>query len=331
MPPGYPPSSGSGLGGRWRWLAPVLKSRYFWLGLVALAGSFVAFLFLFNFALMPLWTRHGAVVEVPEVRELSADEAERALRRAGLRAERREQPFNPNLTPDVVVDQNPLPNARVKPGRPVYFYVNASPRELVRVPDVRSRSELNARRALEEAGLVLGDVALDTLHTPNDLKNTVTRQTPQAGHAVPRGTRVTLWLSPGLGNRRVVVPDVAGLTMTQAQYTLRRAGLWPDPPGARSDTVRWTEPAAGTRLREGSAVRLRLTPPPPPPPPDTTRVVTPPPRDTTRRPTPPPVEVPTPQESPTEEPAPPQEDPKPPPSDEDAPKPPAEEGGGDGG
>lgn len=254
------------------WMAPVAKSRSFWLSLTGLAALGGLFLVLLNFAIMPLWTRHSAEVAVPEVRELPATEAVRVLERAGLRPELREQPFNPNLTADIVVDQTPLPNARVKPGRRVYYYVNASPREMVTVPDVTTRAEGVARADLEEAGLLVGDVVMDTLRTP--FEGTVTRQMPRSGSALPRGTRVTLWLSPGIGRNRVRVPDVTGLPPDEARRVILEAKLWVGSPDARGDTVRWHEPRPGERLREGEEVRIYTTEPPenwypPPPEPET--------------------------------------------------------------
>lgn len=243
----------------------------FWLGLVGLAGGLVLFLLLLNFAIMPLLTRHSATISVPEVRQLSASDAESVIERAGLRAEMRSQPFNPNLTPDIVVDQTPLPNASVKPGRRIYYYVNESPKEMVTVPSVTSLSEGVAKSELTEAGLLVDDVHMDTLRTPYE--GTVTRQTPPGGSAVPRGTRIMLWLSPGLGRNEVRVPDVTNLPPAQAREVIRQAGLWVESPNARADTVRWQEPRPGARLREGSEVRIHTTeapegwnPPPPPPP-----------------------------------------------------------------
>lgn len=238
----------------------LVTSRHLWLRIAGLAAGAVLFVFLFNLALMPLWTRHGAEVRVPEVRQLAADVAEGALRSAGLRGELREQPFNPNLPPDVVVDQTPLPGASVKPGRRVYYYVNASPREMVGVPDVVSRSEGVARADLEQARLVVGQVLVDSVHTPYE--GTVTRQTPRGGHQVPMGTQVTLWVSPGLGQDRVTVPDVTGLSPAEARRVLREAALWVDSPNARGAEVTWQEPRAGTRLREGEEVRIHTTPAP---------------------------------------------------------------------
>ena len=243
-----------------RWIRPVLTGRPFWVAMLGLAASFVLFMLLLNFAIMPLWTRHDAAINVPEVRRLPAREAASVLERAGLRAELREQPYNPNVDADVVVDQTPLPNTSVKPGRRIYYYVNVAPREMVRVPNVVSMSEGRAKPALTDADLLVGDVRIDTLHNPYE--GTVTRQTPQAGHAVPKGTRVTLWLSPGLGREQIRVPDVTGLSPGEARRVLRDVDLWVESPEARSDTVRWQEPRGGTQIRAGSEVRIHTTEPP---------------------------------------------------------------------
>lgn len=255
-------------------MLPVVKSARFWLMLVALVGAGGLFLLLINFAVMPLWTRHDAEVAVPEIRELLAEDAVFVLREAGLRAELREQPFNPNITADMVVDQNPLPSTMVKPGRRVYYYVNASPKEMISVPDLRTRSEGVASDDIRNAGLVVGEVLYDSLHTPYE--GTVTRQTPQGGHMVPRGTRVILWLSPGLGQDNVRVPNVEGMRPAEARRVILERGLWLPESAVRGDTIRWSEPRPGTPLREGTEIKIHTSeppesyfPPPPPPPQET--------------------------------------------------------------
>jgi beta-lactam-binding protein with PASTA domain len=309
-------NDGNPLTRAWRWWRPLLVSRHLWVRVGGLLAAGVLFVLLLNLALMPLWTRHGAEIRVPEVRQMSADDADDALQAAGLRPEAQPQPFNPNLPADVVVDQTPLPGASVKPGRRVYYYVNARPREMVRVPDVISRSEGVARADLEQGRLIIGEVLVDSTHTPYE--GTVTRQTPRGGHQVPIGTRVTLWVSPGLGQDRVTVPDVTGLSPAEARRVIREAGLWVDSPNARGTEVQWQEPRAGTRLREGEEVRIHTTTPPAgaaPPERDDTPTATPR--------TPQPNRPRTPEPDPRPEPAVP--DPPPPATDDDGTKPPAVE------
>ncbi len=240
------------------WIGSVLRDKALWLGLVGIGISLVVFALLFNFAVMPLWTRHDASIQVPDVRELNESQAESALRAAGLGAEMREQPFNPNLAADIVVEQTPDPSTMVKPGRRVYYYVNASPKELAITPDVLSMAEGVARTRLEESGLIVGRVESDTVRTP--FRNTVTRQTPPAGRQVPSGTRVTLWLSPGPGTASVNVPNVIGNTPEEAKEIIRRAGLWVDSPSATGERVRSQQPEEGSTLKEGEEVRISTSP-----------------------------------------------------------------------
>ena len=181
------------------WIGPVLRYRPFWLALAAFAIGGIALLLLFNYAVMPLWTRHNAGVAVPEVRELSARDAARRLAASGLGAEMREQPYNPNLPADIVVDQTPLPSSHVKPGRRVYYYVNTAPKEMVSVPSVVSLSEGVAKAEIQEAGLIVDAVKMDSLRTP--FEGTVTRQTPPGRtHRTTRHARYAL-AQPWAGTR----------------------------------------------------------------------------------------------------------------------------------
>ena len=236
-------------------LGPLLTDRAFWLGLVGIGLGLVAFALLFNYAVMPIWTRHDASVEVPDVRELSPGDAENALLLAGLEGDYQEQPYNPNVAADVVVDQSPSAGTAVKPGRRIYYYVNVSPRQLVAVPDVVSLSEGKAREDVGDRGLVVDRVEMDSVRTPYE--NTVTRQAPEPESRVPVGTRITLWVSPGVENgREVTVPGVVGMPVTQARAAIRDAELWVDSPRATSGEVTRQEPVRGEKLNPGQEVRI---------------------------------------------------------------------------
>ena len=236
-------------------LRALITDRAFWLGLVAIASGLVVFALLFNFAVMPIWTRHDATVSVPDVKDMDPVEAESALRLAGLEGVYEEQPYNPNITPDIVVDQSPAAGATVKPGRRIYYYVNVQPQGLVGVPGVVSLSEGKARETVGEAQLVVGRVEMDSVRTPYE--NTVTRQQPEEGRQVPIGTRLTLWISPGVDNTREVrVPDVLGLPADEARQRIRAAELWVDSPRARSGEVTRQEPERGEMLNPGEEVRI---------------------------------------------------------------------------
>ncbi|WP_420455920.1 PASTA domain-containing protein [Rubrivirga sp.] len=233
----------------------VLGDRAFWLGLGVIVAGLVVFALLFNSAVMPIWTRHDAAVQVPDVKELTPDEAQNVLLLAGLDWEEQEQPYNPNVPADVVVDQSPASGTTVKPGRRIYYYVNVSPKQLVVVPDVVSLSEGKAREDVGDRGLVVDRVEMDTVRTPYE--NTVTRQMPASDSRVPVGTRVTLWISPGVeSGREVTVPNVVGMSTDEARAAISDAGLWVDSPRAAEGAVTRQDPAKGERLNPGEEVRI---------------------------------------------------------------------------
>jgi len=233
----------------------LFADRAFWLGLIAIGLGLVLFVLLFNFSVMPIWTRHDAAVSVPDVREQTPDEARNALLLAGLDWEEQDQPFNPNIQPDVVVDQSPAAGTTVKPGRRVYYYVNTSPKGLVVIPDVVGYAEGTARAAVEDKGLLVENVLTDSLRTPE--MGTITRQRPAGDSQVPAGTRITLWISPGVdASREVTVPDVVALPVGEAREVLRSAELYVDTSEELEGVVTRQEPESGERLNPGEQVRI---------------------------------------------------------------------------
>ena len=83
--------------------------------LLGLAGIlFVLYLAIDQFV-MPAYTRHDTIVQVPDMRGLQADAADSLLLAADLQVRHVVAPFVPTMPRDAVVDQDPEPNANVKP------------------------------------------------------------------------------------------------------------------------------------------------------------------------------------------------------------------------
>jgi beta-lactam-binding protein with PASTA domain len=235
----------------------LVRNPFLWKWLLVVVALTVVVTVLVNFVVMPAYTRHGVSVTVPDVLDDPYDAAAANLEQAGLRPEQI-QLRKPNLPRDVVIDQNPSPNARVKPGRRVYLTVNSGDTTTVLIPKVEGFSVREARNRINIQGLAVRDVLPDSI--PSLHANTVTRQSPPDGTRVPPGAEVTLWYSTGLGDRQVRVPDVVGMTAEEAQEYLLSQRLRsvvigeaiPDRPVADQS------PAAGTSVREGFEIRLRL-------------------------------------------------------------------------
>lgn len=239
-------------------LTSALTNGYLWKGITVVGVVAVALYFLFNSLLMPMYTRHGISITVPDVLDHSFEDAANAVEEQGLRAEL-VQLRKPNLARNVVIDQNPAPNARVKPGRRVYLTVNSGDTTTVVVPKVSGFSVREARNRIMIQGLAVENVYPDSI--PSLHANTITRQAPVAGERIPPGESVTLWYSTGLGDKQVLVPDVVGSSVMEAQRFLLdmrlRSVVIGDP--TLEQVVTSQSPLAGTSVREGFEIRLRLT------------------------------------------------------------------------
>ncbi|WP_322780216.1 Stk1 family PASTA domain-containing Ser/Thr kinase [Frankia sp. Cas4] len=129
----------------------------------------------------------------------------------------------------------------------------------VRVPPLVGLDRATAERTLTEAGLavVFDDAATSDTFT----EGRVMEQNPASTAEVKPGSTVRVRLS--LGKAKVHVPDVATLSVTEAQSRLTRQQLNVTPTPrqeanaaiAAGNVIR-TDPAAGTELAQGTAVTL---------------------------------------------------------------------------
>ncbi len=236
-----------------------LSNPYLYVGLAVLIAVSSILYVAFNSFLMPTFTRHDVSVVVPDVINLTEEEAVASLDEAGLRTEHVIL-RKPNLPRDVVIDQNPPPRAEVKPGRRVYLTINTGDTTTVVVPRVESYGIRQARNMLMQADLVVGEVRPDSI--PSVYQDIITSQSPAPGERVAPGTTVNLLYGTGLGTENVSVPDVAGLPPDQAQAALLalrlRSIIVDEAPEEDLVLVVSQAPAAGTSVKEGYEVRLFL-------------------------------------------------------------------------
>ena len=194
-----------------------------------------------------------AEVTVPQVIGRNEADAERELRDAGLKVERRQ--VQDEVTPvGQVTAQDPLANTAVKRGATVIISVSSGP-PIVPVPDVRNRTLDIARETLTGAGF---RVEVNSVNSDRD-PNTVLDQAPAAGSSAPKGSAVTLTVSKGL--EQIPVPNVRGRSASEAANLLGQAGFRTTARNENSNDfdageVIRTEPASGTPLERNSVVTL---------------------------------------------------------------------------
>ncbi len=199
-------------------------------------------------------------VEVPNVMGLGVVEAEEMLADAGLASETAYE-YDLRAPADQVLGQLPAPGAQAAPGSSIGLLVSKGVPTETTVPEVTGLSEAQATRKLAEAGLraVPAEAYSDTV-----AEGVVAHQDPAAGEVVSPLSDVLIEVSLGEGTATVTVPDLVGLTRSDAADELEALGLSAEiaqaySPDAKKDVVMGQEPRAGVEVEPGSSVGLLVS------------------------------------------------------------------------
>lgn len=162
------------------------------------------------------------VSSVPSVAGQDAQSAASTLVKAGYRVTfARGEEADARL--GSVIGQDPGAGTSLHTGRLVTLTVNDPPP--LTVPRVEDLSLDQARSALAEAQLRLGDVVTVDGGPTNTEKGRIIAQLPPSGTTIARGQRVRVLVSGGIQARQTWLPDLGGMTFEQARDFVRNAGL----------------------------------------------------------------------------------------------------------
>jgi len=205
----------------WKLLKALLTNTKFYIGIVSLAILGGLLLVSLDMVIMPAYTNYDEGVTVPDISKVSLEEAQQQLTSYGLRYEVTDRRSNAAYPAGYVIDQTPAAAEIVKPNRKVYLTVNTASNPTVKVPKVVDLSKRNAEIQLQNYGLRVGTISFES----SRFKSSVLRQSIPPGKEVPKGTKIDLAVSDGLGEKMVDIPNIKGLRLAEAQQKLQKAGL----------------------------------------------------------------------------------------------------------
>ncbi|WP_016700332.1 Stk1 family PASTA domain-containing Ser/Thr kinase [Actinoalloteichus spitiensis] len=163
-----------------------------------------------------------AVVSVPDLVGLTAEEAAAELEELGLVGEEHEEASD-EVEEGMVIRSEPDLGSEVREGDTVAYWVSTGP-DSVEVPELSGLTSDEAKRRLEEHGLDLDPAySYEPTSDPN-LVDRVVAQTPAAGSGpVPVGTSVSITL--GREREQSTVPSVVGQQFDSAESLLNSLGF----------------------------------------------------------------------------------------------------------
>ena len=132
----------------------------------------------------------------------------------------------------------------------------------VTVPDVRGMSEEDAKALLNKKGLGIQPVTRK--ESKKYKAGKISKQTPEAGEKVSKHTKIEVVVSSGLVRSKKAIPDVSGMSETEAQNELEEAGFkvtssFQYDDSVESGKVISTTPEAGTKAEKGSTVTMLVS------------------------------------------------------------------------
>lgn len=242
----------------------MLRSFFHWKVLVNLLlalGIFTGLVWL-TFRWLEFHTNHGEEIAVPNVMNMTVQQAIEVLDDQGLEYEVDSFKFDPKYRPYQVLKVSPSPGSRVKDGRTIVLKVNPKTWAPVTIPDVIDRYKYLAFRKLTLLGLKVGD----TIYEPNIQKDAVIRMMFNGSEIKP-GAKVpmfsTLDLVIGSGPlRNVIIPNLIGKTVAQARVIIAKnyfeLGLVEHEDGGNDDNdiIYYQDPEAGSARDQGMQIDL---------------------------------------------------------------------------
>ncbi|HYM93669.1 MAG TPA: PASTA domain-containing protein [Chitinophagaceae bacterium] len=202
-----------------------ITHRPLWLniiaGIVLAVGIFSIFILSLNWL-----TRHGRSKTVPTVTGKTFEEAKKILEKSGFEVEIQDSIYIDTAAPLQVLKQIPEGDAVVKVNREVYLTINRSVPPMVEVPNLIGYSFRSAEMVLKNMNLRVGD----TIYKPDFAKNSVLQQlyngSPvEPGTKLQMGSSITLVLGTGVGETEFSVPNIIGMTYSDAKVLLESNGL----------------------------------------------------------------------------------------------------------
>ncbi|OZG27555.1 serine/threonine protein kinase [Williamsia sp. 1138] len=196
-------------------------------------------------------------VSIPQVTEMSTEQARAELEKMGFRVNQLDEP-SPTVAAGAPTRTTPGEGVKVDKGSRVTLYVSAGPQRQ-QVPDLRNKSPEDATTELSNLGF--GNVRPVDVPSTTALKGKVVGTTPAAGSTQPVTALITIQV--GTGPRRVSVPDLTGQRESQARTNLDQLELNPAVVAADSElpegTVISSSPEAGVEVDEGSIVQITVS------------------------------------------------------------------------
>lgn len=157
-------------------------------------------------------TKHNQELSVPDLANMTLEEANAVAHDAGMRVEVTDSAFVKRMKRGAVYRQNPAPGSKVKQGRRISLTINAvNPRQIT-MPDLIGYSTRQAKAEILSRGLVLGRLIYEhDMATNNVLRQMYKGKEIEPGAMIESEAVIDLVVGLNSRDNTTFVPYLAGL------------------------------------------------------------------------------------------------------------------------
>ena len=199
-----------------KYRASIFYKILFWLIVL------IIFVLVMDNFVMPAYVRLGKEVELPDVVEMSAENAKKTLENKGFHGVITDSVYDTHYDVGMVIEQMPPAFSTVKKGRHVYLTVSIGEKPII-MPNLFYISPRDAELTLQSYNLELG--AKHYEYDDSSPEGVVIAQSYPQGQKVKRGTRISITISLGPFPERRTVPQLVGKSLEEAQSQLKILGM----------------------------------------------------------------------------------------------------------
>lgn len=207
----------------------VLKTSNRWdllthLGLIFAVTGFIFVSFFLVF--LPWFTNHGETVTVPDLQNMTLDQAESYLSARGMSYAIKDSTYSKRHKPLTVLMQTPSPGEKIKQNRKIYLVITPRVPPKIAMPRLLEMNLDNAKVLIQNLDLEVGRVK----YIPDLAQNVVLEQRfngkeVEVGTPIPKGSKIDLVVGDGLGNSEFGMPNLVGLSLDEAEMVVKGSDL----------------------------------------------------------------------------------------------------------
>jgi beta-lactam-binding protein with PASTA domain len=225
----------------------------------------ILLLVLFFYVYLPIATKHGEAIKVPDLKGKTIDEIKQQLSELNLRYHINDSSYVEGAKPYSVLLQHPVAGSEVKSNRKIYVTIASKNPPTIQMPFLVDNSLKQAEIMIQSHGLVLGNVR----QVPSQFANLVIRQyvngkEVKPGTPLAKGTKVDLDVGDGNETTEIELPNFVGLSLDDARALISENGLTEglikkeQVPGKKSQEVTRQKPEyrQGRKIKTGEVISL---------------------------------------------------------------------------